>query len=64
MFANVIPTEQYNLKNEELWCLIEIRFIKFNLTSRAYQTKSSPLEGLARNQSPTPRQPSVHGVDQ
>ena len=20
MFANVIPTEQYNLKNEELWC--------------------------------------------
>ena len=26
--------------------LIEIRFIKFNLTSRAYQTKSSPLEGL------------------
>ncbi len=27
---------------------IEIRFIKFNLTSRAYQTKSSPLEGLAR----------------
>ena len=28
--------------------LIEIRFIKFNLTSRAYQTKSSPLEGRAR----------------
>jgi hypothetical protein len=28
--------------------LIVIRFIKFNLTSRAYQTKSSPLEGLAR----------------
>jgi hypothetical protein len=28
--------------------LIEIRFIKFNSTSRAYQTKSSPLEGLAR----------------
>ncbi len=28
--------------------LIEIRFIKFNLASRAYQTKSSPLEGLAR----------------
>ncbi len=27
--------------------LAEIRFIKFNLTSRAYQTKSSPLEGLA-----------------
>ena len=26
----------------------EIRFIKFNLTSRAYQTKLSPLEGLAR----------------
>ncbi len=25
--------------------LIEIRFITFNLTSRAYQTKSSPLEG-------------------
>ena len=43
MFANGIPTEQYNLTNEEL--LIEIRFIKFNLTSRAYQTKSSPLEG-------------------
>jgi hypothetical protein len=28
--------------------LIEIRFIKFNLTSRVYQTKLSPLEGLAR----------------
>ncbi len=28
--------------------LIEIRFIKFNLTFRAYQTKLSPLEGLAR----------------
>jgi hypothetical protein len=28
--------------------LIEIRFIKFNLTSRAYQSKSSPLEGFAR----------------
>ena len=27
---------------------VELRFIKFNLTSRAYQTKSSPLEGLAR----------------
>ncbi len=27
---------------------IEIRFIKFNLASRAYQTKLSPLEGLAR----------------
>ena len=24
--------------------LIEIRFIKFNLTSRVYQTKSSPLD--------------------
>ncbi len=28
--------------------VVVIRFIKFNLTSRAYQTKSSPLEGLAR----------------
>ena len=28
--------------------LIEIRFIKFSLTSIAYQAKSSPLEGLAR----------------
>jgi hypothetical protein len=28
--------------------LIEIRFIKFNSTPRAYQTISSPLEGLAR----------------
>ena len=22
MFANVIPTEQYNLKNEEFWCAV------------------------------------------
>ena len=33
---------------QQLADLIEIRFIKFNLTSIAYQTKSSPLEGLAR----------------
>ena len=38
------------MKEEEIFdkidrILIVIRFIKFNLTSRAYQTKSSPLEG-------------------
>ena len=30
-----------------LHLIIELRFIKLNLTSRAYQTKSSPLEGLS-----------------
>ena len=66
MFANVIPTEQYNLKNEEFWCaasfLIEIRFIKFNLASRAYQSKLSPLEGLARPRA-LPRPPPYGAVE-
>ena len=42
--------------------LIEIRFIKFNLTSRAYQTKSSPLEGLARPRA-LPRPPPYGAVE-
>ncbi len=42
--------------------LIEIRFIKFNLTSIAYQTKSSPLEGLARPRA-LPRPPPYGAVE-
>jgi hypothetical protein len=42
--------------------LIEIRFIKFNLTSRAYQTKLSPLEGLARPRA-LPRPPPYGAVE-
>ncbi len=40
---------------------IEIRFIKFNLASRA-QTKSSPLEGLARPRA-LPRPPPYGAVE-
>ena len=43
--------------------LIEIRFIKFNLTSRAYQTKLSPLEGLARPRA-LPRPPPRAGIQE
>ena len=42
--------------------LIEIRSIKFNLASRAYQTKSSPLEGLARPRA-LPRPPPYGAVE-
>ncbi len=42
--------------------LIEIRFIKLNLTSRAYQTKLSPLEGLARPRA-LPRPPPYGAVE-
>jgi hypothetical protein len=42
--------------------LIEIRFIKFSLTSIAYQTKSSPLEGLARPRA-LPRPPPYGAVE-
>jgi hypothetical protein len=42
--------------------LIEIRFIKFNLTSRVYQTKLSPLEGLARPRA-LPRSPPYGAVE-
>ncbi len=42
--------------------LIEIRFIKFNLASRAYQTKSSPLEGLAHPRA-LPRPPPYGAVE-
>ncbi len=41
---------------------VVIRFIKFNLTSRAYQTKSSPLEGLARPRA-LPRPPPYGAVE-
>ena len=42
--------------------LIELRFIKFNLTSRAYQTKLSPLESLARPRA-LPRPPPYGAVE-
>ena len=42
--------------------LIELRFIKFNLTSRSYQTKLSPLEGRARPRA-LPRQPPFGAVE-
>ena len=45
-----------------LIALIEIRFIKFNLTSRVYQTKLSPLEGLARPRA-LPRPPPYGAVE-
>jgi len=42
--------------------LIELRFIKFNLTSRSYQTKLSPLEGRAQPRA-LPRQPPFGAVE-
>ena len=42
------PSDGHDPQRTQL-SIIELRFIKFNLASRAYQTKLSPLEGLARH---------------
>ena len=57
--ANKAELWPVNLRH---WHLIEIRFIKFSLTSIAYQTKSSPLEGLARPRA-LPRPPPYGAVE-
>jgi hypothetical protein len=43
-----VPLEAPLMRLVRLVFFFEIRFIKFNSTFRAYQTKSSPLEGLVR----------------